>query len=208
MRKDSEAHSNTAVRREPHHELTAVGTRQSAAGHPQVEHPGVPVFAVREWAARFYEQDRLERDAAWWRLTWPFAVALVLAAGSAVVVWRCQVREPDLVFGGAVVLAAAAVGVIVGGVLRVRTIRSRRVAAATRPATVESLPEPARALVLDSPRLRFRRPTDAPAFAAVRDEVTAAAPVGEFAASVLVWALVMRGHVDGTLEDWVRARHH
>ena len=60
--------------------------------------------------------------------------------------------------------------------------------------------------VLESPRLRFRRPTDGPGFVAVRDGVTAVAPVGDFAASVLVWALVMRGHVDGTLEDWVRGR--
>jgi hypothetical protein len=37
--------------------------------------------------------------------------------------------------------------------------------------------------------------------------VAAEAPVGELAASVLVWALVMRGQVDGTLEDWVRGRH-
>ena len=71
----------------------------------------------------------------------------------------------------------------------------------TRPATVESLPESARAIVLDSPRLRFRRPTDEPGFAAVRDDVAAAAPVGETGGLVLVWALVMRGQVDGTLED-------
>ena len=44
-----------------------------------------PVYAVREWAARFYEQERLKRDAAWWRLTWPFAVALALATGAAAV---------------------------------------------------------------------------------------------------------------------------
>lgn len=169
--------------------------------------PAFPVFAVREWAARFYEQERLERDAVWWRLAWPFGVAVVLGLGAATVAWRWQVREPDVAFGAAVVLGAAAVGVTVGGLLRLRTVRARRAAATARPATLESLPEAARAVVLESPRLRFRRPTDGPGFVAVRDGVTAVAPVGDFAASVLVWALVMRGHVDGTLEDWVRGRH-
>jgi hypothetical protein len=168
---------------------------------------GFPVFAVREWASRYYEQERLERDAAWGRLAWPFAVALVLAAGATAVAWRWPVGESDLGLGLAVVLAAAAVGVTTGGLLRVRAIRARRAVAAARPATVESLPESARAVVLDSPRLRFRRPADGPGFAALRDDVAAAAPIGEFAASVLVWSLVMRDHVDGTLEDWVRGRH-
>ena len=40
----------------------------------------------------------------------------------------------------------------------------------------------------------------------MRDGVAAVAPMGEFAASVLVWALVMRDRVDGTLEDWVVGR--
>jgi hypothetical protein len=104
------------------------------------------------------------------------------------------------------VLAAAAVGVTVGGLLRLRATRRRQAVAATRPATVENIPQAAPAAVLDSPRLRFRRPIDGPSFAAVRDGVAAVAPMGEFAASVLVWALVMRDRVDGTLEDWVVGR--
>lgn len=166
----------------------------------------VPVFAVREWASRLYEQERLKRDAAWWRLGWPFAVALVLAAAAGAVTRVWQVRESDAALGGAVVLAAAAVGVTVGGLIRLRAILRRQAVAATRPATVESLPAAARAVVLESPRLRFRSPTDGPSFAALRDEVAAAAPMGDFAASVLVWAVVMRGRVDGTLEDWVRGQ--
>lgn len=166
----------------------------------------VPVFAVREWASRVYEQERLKRDAAWWRLAWPFGVALVLAAGAGEVTRFWQVRESDIALGGAVVLAAAAIGVTVGGLLRWRAILRRQAIAAARPATVESLPPAARAVVLESPRLRFRSPTDGPSFAALRDEVAAAAPLGEFAASVLVWAVAMRGRVDGTLEEWVRGR--
>ena len=175
---------------------------------PQPAEPvtDVPVFAVREWASRLYEQERLRRDAAWWRLAWPFVIALVLAAGAGSVtrVWR--VGESDLALGAAVVLAAAAVGVTVGGLIRWRAILRRQAVAAARPATVESLPAAARAVVLDSPRLRFRRPTDGASFAALRDDVAAEAPMGEFAASVLVWAVVMRDHVDGSLEDWVRGR--
>jgi hypothetical protein len=173
---------------------------------PAADASAVPVFAVREWASRVHEQERLKREAAWWRLAWPFAVALVLAAGSGAVTRLWQVRESDLALGGAVVLGAAAVGVTAGGLIRWRAILRRQAVAAARPATVESLPEAARALVLESPRLRFRRPTDGPSFAAVRDDVAAAAPLGEFAASVLVWAVVMRDRVDGTLEDWVRGR--
>lgn len=217
MREQREAHSTGAVRRGPAHRMTAEpasapaaapgGTPASAAEPVQAAAAGFPVFAVREWAARLYEQERLERDAVWWRQAWPFAVALALAAAAAGVAWRWPVRESDLALGAAVVLAAAAVGVTVGGLLRVRAVRARRAAAAARPATVESLPASARAVVLDSPRLRFRRPSDGPGFVALRDDVAAAAPMGEFAASVLVWSLVMRGHVDGTLEDWVRGRH-
>ena len=207
MREQREAHSAETVRRGPTHRTTGVAARSSVDDAVPQAAPGFPVFAVREWASRFYEQERLERDAAWWRLSWPFAVALVLAAGAAVAAWRRPVGESDLGLGLVVVLAAAAVGVTIGGLLRVRAIRARRAVAAARPATVESLPESARAVVLDSPRLRFRRPADGPGFAALRDDVAAAAPVGEFAASVLVWSLVMRGHVDGTLEDWVRGRH-
>lgn len=165
-----------------------------------------PVYAVREWAARFYEQERLRRDAAWWRLTWPFAVALALATAAAGVTRLWHVSESEIALGAAVVLGAAAVGVTVGGLLRWRATLRRRDVAAARPATVENLPHAARAAVLDSPRLRFRRPTDGPSFVAVRDGVASVAPMGEFTASVLVWALVMRGRVDGTLEDWVRDR--
>lgn len=166
-----------------------------------------PVFAVREWAARLYEQERLKRDAAWWRLAWPFLLAVALSGAAAAVAWRYPVRQSDVAFGAVVVLAAAAVGVVVGGLLKVRTIRKRRAAAAAQPATVESLPESAKAAVLTSTRLRFRWPADGPSFTAARDSVAALAPVGEFAASVLVWALTMRGRVDGSLEDWVRGRH-
>lgn len=165
-----------------------------------------PVFAVREWAARLYEQERLKRDAARWRLAWPFAAALALAAGAAAVTRLAPASGSEIVRGAAVVLAASAVGVTVGGLLRLRATRRRQAVAATRPATVENLPQAARAAVLDSPRLRFRRPTDGPSFAAVRDGVAAVAPMGEFAASVLVWALVIRDRVDGTLEDWVVGR--
>ena len=207
MREQREAHSTDAVRRGPTHRMTGPTTPPSTGDAAPQAASGFPVFAVREWASRYYEQERLERDAAWGRLAWPFAVALGLAAGAAVVAWRWPVGESDLGLGLAVVLAAAAVGVTIGGLLRVRAIRARRAVAAARPATVESLPESARAVVLDSPRLRFRRPADGPGFAALRDDVAAAAPVGEFAASVLVWSLVMRDHVDGTLEDWVRGRH-
>lgn len=168
---------------------------------------GFPVFAVREWAARLYEQERLERDAAWWRLAWPFLLALTLGAAAVAVAWRWPIRQSDYAFGSVVVLAAAAVGVVVGGLLRVRAVRKRRAAAAAQPATVESLPESARAAVLASPRLRFRWPADEPSFTAARDSVASLAPMGEFAAAVLVWALTMRGRVDGTLEDWVRGRH-
>ncbi|GAA5020571.1 hypothetical protein GCM10023258_09320 [Terrabacter aeriphilus] len=73
-----------------------------------------------------------------------------------------------------------------------------------RPATVDSLPAAARDLVLDSPQLRYRRPRDAPGFAAARDAVARSAPVGPFAAGVLVWALAVDGHEDGTLEHWLR----
>ena len=165
-----------------------------------------PVFAVREWAARFYEQERLKREAAWWRLAWPFAVAFALAAGAAAVTRLWPVSASELALGTAVVLAATAVGLTAGGLLRWRATRRRQSVAAARPATVENLPHAARAAVLDSPRLRFRRPTDGPSFAAVRDGVAAVAPMGEFAAAVLVWALVMRDRVDGTLEDWVVGR--
>ncbi|GAA2031366.1 hypothetical protein GCM10009740_21450 [Terrabacter terrae] len=166
-----------------------------------------PVFAVREWAARFYEQDRLRREAAWWRLAWPFGVAVLLAGAAAAVASRWHPRGPSLTFGAAVVLAAAAVGMTAGGLLRVRDIRSRQSAARAHPATVEEVPRAARAAVLESPRLRFRRPEDGASFAALRDEVAAAAPVGQFAAAVLVWALVMQDSAGGTLEDWVRGRH-
>jgi hypothetical protein len=167
---------------------------------------GFPVFAVREWAARLYEQERLKRESAWWRLAWPFLLAVALGGAAAAVAWRYPVRGSDAAFGALVVLAAAAVGVIVGGVLKVRAIRRRRRAAAAQPATVEGLPESARTAVLTSTRLRFRWPADGPSFTAARDSVAALAPVGEFAASVLVWALTMRGRVDGSLEDWVRGR--
>ena len=207
MRKEREAHGTGTVRRGHTHEAEVSTAAESAVEQTPPVPSGFPVFAVREWAARYYEQERLGRDATWWRLAWPFGVALVLAAGAATVARRWPVRESDLALGATVVLAAAAVGVTVGGLLRVRAVGTRRAAATARPATVESLPESARAIVLDSPRLRFRRPTDEPGFAGVRDDVAAAAPVGEFAASVLVWALVMRGQVDGSLEDWVRGRH-
>ena len=177
---------------------TAVGRR------PPADH--FPIFAVREWAARYYEQDRLRRETVWWRLSWPFAVALVLACGGAVALRR-YTGAPDLTFGSAVVLGAAAIGTAVGGLLRLRGLRARRAAARSHPATVEELPRAARAAVLESQRLRFRRPGDGASFAALRDEVAAAAPVGQFAAAVLVWALVMHDDVDGTLEDWVRGRH-
>jgi hypothetical protein len=165
-----------------------------------------PVFAVREWAARFYEQERLKREATWWRLAWPFAAALALAVGAAAATRLWPSSASELARGTAVILAAAAFGVTAGGVLRWRATRRRQSVAAARPATVENIPLAARAAVLDSPRLRFRRPTDGPSFAAVRDGVAAVAPMGEFAASVLVWALVMRDRVDGTLEDWVVGR--
>lgn len=178
---------------------TAVG-RQPAAEH-------FPIFAVREWAARYYEQDRLRRETVWWRLAWPFAIALVLAGGGATLAVRRHSSGPDLAFGSAVVLAAAAIGMAVGGLLRLRGLRPRRAAARAHPATVDELPRAAKAAVLESQRLRFRRPEDGASFAALRDEVAAAAPVGQFAAAVLVWALVMQDGVDGTLEDWVRGRH-
>ncbi|WP_374970576.1 hypothetical protein [Terrabacter sp. BE26] len=166
-----------------------------------------PVFAVREWAARFYEQERLRRDAVWWRLAWPFGVGLVLAGAAAAVAVRWHPRGPNLAFGSVVVLAAAAVGLTAGGVLRVRDIRARQSVARAHPTTVEEVPRAARAAVLESPRLRFRRPEDGASFAALRDEVAATAPVGQFAAAVLVWALVMQDSAGGTLEDWVRGRH-
>jgi hypothetical protein len=165
-----------------------------------------PVFAVREWASRFYEQRRLERDGAWWRITWPFAVALLLAVGAVAVAWRWPLRDSDVSMGVAVVLAAAAAGVGIGGTIRWRAVSLRRKAARSRPATVDDVPGAARRVVLDSPRLRFRRPTDGAGFLAVRDDVAAQAPVGTFAATVLVWALVIDGQVEGTLEEWVRAR--
>ncbi len=199
--------STGTVLPQPTDRVTPEAPPQPVADRQREVASGFPVFAVREWASRFYEQERLERDTAPWRLAWPFVVALVLAAGAAGFARRWQVREPDLSFGGTVVLAAAAIGMTIGGLLRLRAIRARRGAAAARPATVETLPENARALVLQSPRLRFRRPTDGPGFAGVRDDVAAMAPVGDFAASVLVWALLMRGNVDGTLEDWVRGRN-
>ena len=165
-----------------------------------------PAFAVREWAARLYEQERLKRESRWWRLAWPFLLALVLAGGAAAVARRWPIRESDLALGATVVLAAAAVGVVGGGLLRVLAIRRRRAVAAAQPATLESLPEVAKAAVLASPRLRFRWPTDGPSFTSARDSVAGLAPVGEFAASVLVWALTMQGRVEGSLEDWVRGR--
>ena len=165
-----------------------------------------PVFAVREWAARFYEQEQLKLDGASWRVGWPFGLASFLAAGAVALGWRWPLQESEVALGGAVVLAAAAIGVGVGGVIRWRAVRVRRRAATSRPATVESLPEAARAVVLDAPRLRFRQPVDGPGFAAARDHVAAQAPVGAFAAGVLVWAVAMRGRVDGTLEEWVRGR--
>lgn len=166
-----------------------------------------PIFVVREWAARFYEQDRLRRETVWWRLLWPFAVALALALGAAAVALRSRPHGPDAVFGSVVLLTAGALGTAVGGMLRLRALQVRRAAARAHPATVDELPQPARAVVLDSPRLRFRRPGDGASFAALRDDVAAAAPVGQFAAAVLVWALVMQDAGDGTLEDWVRGRH-
>ncbi|GAA2748056.1 hypothetical protein GCM10009868_40030 [Terrabacter aerolatus] len=194
MRRDRGAHGTEPVLPDPE-------------PHPPTDDVSpVPVFAVREWASRLYEQERLKRDAAWWRLAWPFGVALVLAAGAGEVARIWQLRESDVALGGAVVLGAAAVGVTVGGLLRWRAVLRRQAVASARPATVESLPAAARAVVLESPRLRFRSPSDGPSFAALRDEVAAAAPLGEFAAAVLVWAVVMRGRVDGTLEDWVRGR--
>ena len=166
-----------------------------------------PVFVVREWAARYYEQDRLRRELVWWRTLWPFALALVLALAAAVVALRWRPQGPDATFGAAVVLGATATGTAVGGLLRLRGLMVRRATARSHPATVEELPSSARAAVLGSPRLRFRRPEDGASFAALRDEVAAAAPVGQFAAAVLVWALVMRDTAEGTLEDWVRGRH-
>lgn len=165
-----------------------------------------PVFAVREWASRFYEQHRLRRDGAWWRIGWPFAVALVLVALAVMVGLRWPPRQSDVAMGVAVVLAAAAVGVAIGGTIRWRAVRLRRKAAHARPATVDDLPAAARAAVLDSPRLRFRRPADAAGFSAVRDDVASQTPVGTFAATVLVWALVMDGRDEGTLEEWVTGR--
>lgn len=206
MRRERAAHSTEPARSSTGTTMTSVAPVDRAVDGPTTLADGFPVFAVREWAARYYEQERLTRDAAWWRLAWPFGMALVLVGGAAVVVWHWQARVPDLAFGAALVLAAGAVGMVVGGLIRLRVIRARRKAAAARPATLESVPETARAAVLDSPRLRFRRPTDGAGFAAIRDNVAAAAPVGQFAASVLVWALVMRDHTDGTLEDWVRGR--
>jgi hypothetical protein len=105
------------------------------------------------------------------------------------------------------VLSAAAsvgVGVAVGGWVRLRRVRVRLTAATARPATVENLPEAARAIVYGLPQLRFRWPSDRPSFAAARDSVARLVPVGPFAASVLVWALTVRGNLDGSLEDWVR----
>src|SRR6478672_9558295 len=131
-----------------------------------------PVFAVREWAARFYEQERLKREATWWRLAWPFAAALALAVGAAAVTRHWPTSASELALGTAVILAAAAFGVTAGGVLRWRATRRRQSVAAARPATLENLPFAARAVVLDSPRLRFRRPTDGPSFAAVRSPGT------------------------------------
>lgn len=179
---------------------TTVAGRSSATAH-------FPIFVVREWAARFYEQDRLRHETVWWRLLWPFAVALVLALVAAGVALRWRPHGPDPVFGTAVLLSAAAIGMTVGGLLRLRGLQVRRAAARAHPATVDELPRSARAAVLDSPRLRFRRPEDGASFAALRDEVAAAAPVGQFAAAVLVWALVMQDAGNGTLEDWVRGRH-
>jgi hypothetical protein len=207
MLEHREARTTEAVARGPAHRVDEASTPMSTREAAQPAGSGFPVFAVREWASRYYEQERLERDAAWPRLGWPFAIAVGLAAAGVVVARHWPVGESDLGLGLTVVLVAAAVGVTIGGVLRLRAIRARRAVAAARPATVESLPERARALVLDSPRLRFRRPIGGAGFVALRDDVAAAAPVGEFAASVLVWSLVMRGHVDGTLEDWVRGRH-
>lgn len=164
-----------------------------------------PVFAVREWASRFYEQHRLERDAVWWRLGWPFAVAIVLGALAALAGRRWAAQRDDLSLGVAVVLAAAAVGVLVGGAIQWRVVGLRRKAARARPATVDDVPSAARRAVFDSPRLRFRRP-DVAGLSAVRDDVAAQAPVGTFAATVLVWALVADGREEGTLEDWIRGR--
>ena len=188
--------------------------RVSRRVRPQQPSPGsdplppndFPVFAVREWASRFYEQRRLERDGAWWRVAWPFAAALVLAVAAAAVSLRWPLAEHDLALGGAVVLGAASIGVCVGGILRWRAVSLRRKAARARPATVDDLPGAARALVLDSPRLRFRRPADSGGFAALRDDVVSRTPVGHFAATVLVWALVVDGAGEGTLEEWVRGR--
>jgi hypothetical protein len=164
-----------------------------------------PVFAVREWASRFYEQHRLERDGAWWRIGWPFAVATVLGAVAALAGRRWAARHDELGLGAAVVLAAAAVGLCVGGAIQWRAVGLRRKAARARPATVDDVPSAARSAVLDSPRLRYRRP-DAAGLSAVRDDLAAQAPVGTFAATVLVWALVVDGREEGTLEDWVRGR--
>lgn len=180
-------------------DATVAGPRHGAAHFP--------IFVVREWAARFYEQDRLRRETVWWQLVWPFAVALVLAVGAAAVALRWRPHGPDAAFGSALLLSAAAIGMTVGGLLRLRALQVRRAAARAHPATVEELPRSARAAVLDSPRLRFRRPEDGASFAALRDEVAATAPVGQFAAAVLVWALVMQDSGEGTLEDWVRGRH-
>ncbi len=164
-----------------------------------------PVFAVREWASRFYEQRRLERDGAWWRLAWPFGVALLLGGLAGAVATRWPLTQNDVALGATVVLTAAAAGVCVGGIIRWRAVGLRRKAARSRPATVDELPSAARALVLDSPRLRFRRPADAAGIAAVRDDVASQAPLGRFAATVLVWALVVDDD-EATLEDWVRGR--
>ncbi|GAB3871909.1 hypothetical protein [Terrabacter terrigena] len=179
---------------------------QPPTGRDRLPPNNFPVFAVREWASRFYEQHRLERDAVWWRIAWPFAVALALAALAALVGRQWALRQNDVAMGVAVVLAAAAVGVCVGGAIRWRSVSLRRRAARARPATVDDVPSAARAVVLDSPRLRFRRPADAAGFSAVRDDVASQVPVGAFAATVLVWALVVDGHGEGSLEEYVRGR--
>ncbi len=189
-----------------HRAAYRAGPRQPSGAQDSLRTNGFPVFAVREWASRFYEQRRLERDGAWWRLAWPFFIALLLGALAAGVATRWSLPQNDLALGACVVLTAAAVGVCVGGGLRWRAVRLRRKAAHARPATVDDLPGAARALVLDSPRLRFRRPADAAGVAALRDDVESLAPMGTFAATVLVWALVVDGDGETTLEDWVRGR--
>jgi hypothetical protein len=166
----------------------------------------IPVFAVREWASRFYAQERLRRDAAWWRIGWPFVLALLLAGGALAAGRHWPPQDSDAAMGVVVVLASAAAGVGLGGIIRWRAVSLRRRVAGAHPATVENVPSAARAAVLGSPRLRFRRPVDDAAFLAVRDDVAAQAPVGLFAATVLVWALLMRDSVEGTLEDWVQGR--